>query len=33
MPNIPGMPVTTPINLPGMPPITGMFIKNKKWGL
>lgn len=23
MPNIPGMPVTTPINLPGMPPITG----------
>ncbi|RXG60923.1 Golgi reassembly-stacking protein 2 [Armadillidium vulgare] len=22
MPNIPGMPVTTPINLPGMPPIT-----------
>ncbi|KAG0720003.1 Golgi reassembly-stacking protein 2 [Chionoecetes opilio] len=23
MPSIPGMPVTTPINLPGMPPITG----------
>ena len=26
MPTIPGMPVTTPINIPGMPPITGQLI-------